>query len=252
MSFWIRWPARAPATPRSASRARSSFTPRSSATTATIRWAQLGGVAPGVRRRVEHPDQGARVGPAHGLLEQSTRYVPYTARPGGQWNDLVPRELDAAAPGLRAPVHPRARRSLRDLPPPLDRADAAHVRARSPEHGPGDAEPSTRLPSARRRSTRLRGLLPAATQSNLGIYGTGQAYEALLLRMQAHPLVEVREFAALMLAELRQVIPAFLTRVDQPDRGGRWSPVPRRLPRGDRPRGPSPPGRRRRRAAPPK
>ena len=25
-----------------------------------------------------------------------------------------------------------------------------------------------------------------------------------------------------MLAELRQVIPAFLTRVDQPDRGGRW------------------------------
>ena len=27
---------------------------------------------------------------------------------------------------------------------------------------------------------------------------------------------------ALMLAELRQVIPAFLARVDQPDRGGRW------------------------------
>ena len=25
-----------------------------------------------------------------------------------------------------------------------------------------------------------------------------------------------------MLAELRQVIPAFLARVDQPDRGGRW------------------------------
>ena len=25
-----------------------------------------------------------------------------------------------------------------------------------------------------------------------------------------------------MIAELRKVIPAFLTRVDQPDRGGRW------------------------------
>ena len=25
-----------------------------------------------------------------------------------------------------------------------------------------------------------------------------------------------------MLAELRQVIPAFLARIDQPDRGGRW------------------------------
>jgi thymidylate synthase ThyX len=31
----------------------------------------------------------------------------------------------------------------------------------------------------------LRGMLPAATQSNVGIFGTGQAYEALLLRMRA-------------------------------------------------------------------
>jgi thymidylate synthase ThyX len=68
----------------------------------------------------------------------------------------------------------------------------------------------------------LRGLLPAATTSNVGLFGTGQAYEALLLRMYAHPLTEVRTCADLMLAELRRVIPAFLTRVDQKDRGGRW------------------------------
>jgi thymidylate synthase ThyX len=69
----------------------------------------------------------------------------------------------------------------------------------------------------------LRGMLPAATQSNLGMYGTGQAYESLLLRMRAHPLAEVRATADAMLVELRRVIPAFLTRVDQPDRGDRWS-----------------------------
>jgi len=69
----------------------------------------------------------------------------------------------------------------------------------------------------------LRGMLPAATQSNLGIYGTGQAFEALLLRMRASPLEEVRDCASDMLTELRKVIPAFLTRVDQPDRGGVWS-----------------------------
>ena len=34
----------------------------------------------------------------------------------------------------------------------------------------------------------LRGLLPTATTSNVGLFGTGQAYEALLLRMLAHPL----------------------------------------------------------------
>jgi thymidylate synthase ThyX len=69
----------------------------------------------------------------------------------------------------------------------------------------------------------VRGMLPAATESNIGIYGTGQSYEALILRMRAHPLLEVRDTAAAMLTELRNVIPAFLIRVDQPDRGGRWT-----------------------------
>jgi thymidylate synthase ThyX len=60
-------------------------------------------------------------------------------------------------------------------------------------------------------------------RTNVGIYATGQAYEQLLLRMRANPLQEVRAYADLMLAELRKVIPAFLVRVDLPDRGVAWS-----------------------------
>jgi thymidylate synthase ThyX len=45
----------------------------------------------------------------------------------------------------------------------------------------------------------------------------------MLLRMRAHQLAEVREYADLMLVELRKVIPAFLKRVDLPDRGVEWS-----------------------------
>ena len=41
--------------------------------------------------------------------------------------------------------------------------------------------------------------------------------------MRVHPLEEVRAYGDLMLAQLRRVIPAFLTRVDRPDRGGAWS-----------------------------
>ena len=37
-----------------------------------------------------------------------------------------------------------------------------------------------------------------------------------------HPLEEVRTHAQLILAELRQVVPAFLARIDQPGRGPRW------------------------------
>src|SRR3546814_18169799 len=66
-------------------------------------------------------------------------------------------------------------------------------------------------------------MLPAASLSNVGIYGTGQGYEALLLRMRAHPLPEARAYADLMLSALRKVIPSFLKRVDLDDSGVAWS-----------------------------
>ena len=69
----------------------------------------------------------------------------------------------------------------------------------------------------------VRGLLPASALSNLGIYASGQAYEALLLRMRAHPLPEVRDYASMMLEELLKVIPSFLKRVEIAERGGVWS-----------------------------
>ena len=68
----------------------------------------------------------------------------------------------------------------------------------------------------------VRGLLPASALSNLGIYGSGQAYESLLLRMRAHPLPEVNHYAGLMQRELEKVIPSFLKRLDVPERGGQW------------------------------
>jgi thymidylate synthase ThyX len=98
----------------------------------------------------------------------------------------------------------------------------AYFEARHPR-GPADSEAVHRAAIRAKALDTLRGLLPAATQSNVGLYGSGQAFESLLLRMRGHPLLEVRECAADMLRELRKVIPAFLTRIDQPDRGGRWS-----------------------------
>ena len=68
----------------------------------------------------------------------------------------------------------------------------------------------------------LRGLLPAATLSHVGIYASGQAYEQLVMRLLASPLPEAREFGAMLLTELKQVMPSFVSRVDRPDRGGEW------------------------------
>ena len=68
----------------------------------------------------------------------------------------------------------------------------------------------------------LRGLLPAASLSHMGIFASGQAYEQLLLRLFASPLPEARDYARMILEELKAVVPSFVARVERPDRGGEW------------------------------
>jgi len=151
-------------------------------------------------------------------LEQSTRYIPYDDRPGGRWRYHVPAELTGA---LRTRFVASLDHAFATyaawLPRLRDFFAARHPRVA------GDSDFVYRQTIRAKALDTLRGLLPAATISNVGIYGTGQAYEQLLLRMRAHPLAEVRDYAALMLTELRKVIPAFLRRVDMPERGGAWS-----------------------------
>jgi thymidylate synthase ThyX len=151
-------------------------------------------------------------------LEQSTRYVPYTDRPSGRWKYHVPAEIAASslAEAYSQTLDGAFETYARWIP-----AMEAHFRAKYPK-APEDSDGVYRSVIRAKALDTLRGLLPAATTSNVGLFGTGQAFEALLLRMFASPLREVQDCAAQMLAELRQVIPAFLARVDQPDRGGRW------------------------------
>jgi thymidylate synthase ThyX len=150
-------------------------------------------------------------------LEQSTRYIPYTDRPDGRWKYVVPEEIADERMRLRyTSTLDRAFEVYARWIPALE----AHFRAKYPRTPP-DSEGVYRAAIRAKALDTLRGLLPAATQSNVGIHATGQAFEALLLRMRAHPLTEVRRYADQMLVELRKVIPAFLVRVDQPERGGR-------------------------------
>jgi thymidylate synthase ThyX len=152
-------------------------------------------------------------------LEQSTRYVPYTDRPGGRWKYHVPKELDGTA--LRARYESTLDRTF-EIYARWFEPMQEYFRERFPKE-PSDSDAVYRAAIRAKALDTLRGLLPAAVRSNLGLFGTGQAYEALLLQMRANPLAESREYAGMMLTELRKVIPAFLTRVDQPDRGGVWT-----------------------------
>ena len=152
-------------------------------------------------------------------LEQSTRYVPYTDKLHDRWRYHVPEELGAGA--LRARYSDTMDRTFETYAKWIP-AMQEYFERRYPRTE-GDSDAVHRAAIRAKALDTLRGMLPAATQSNVGLYGTGQAFVALLLRMRANPLSEVRTCADQILAELRKVIPAFLTRVDQPERGGAWS-----------------------------
>jgi len=68
----------------------------------------------------------------------------------------------------------------------------------------------------------LRGLLPAASLSHMGIFATGQTYEQLILHLLAHPLPEARAYGRMILDEVKAIMPSFVARVERADRGGDW------------------------------
>lgn len=63
----------------------------------------------------------------------------------------------------------------------------------------------------------LRSYLPAATLTNVGIFGVGQAFEHLLNKSYSHELMEMRKIGAGMHAALNQLIPSFVKRARRSD-----------------------------------
>jgi len=181
--------------------------------------AQLGGAHVACEQASNLLTKALEWGRLAAYLEQSTRYVSYADRPGGRWRYHVDPDVDQSDLG---PTYRRVLDGLFATYAELLPALTDHLSRVVPQE-PGSSEAAWRRAVRARALDGLRGLLPAATTSNLGIFASGQAYEALLLRLRAHPLPEARSYADLLLEELRQVIPAFLVRVDRDDRGVAWS-----------------------------
>jgi len=181
--------------------------------------AQLGGVHLACEQASNLLTKVLEWGRLMAYLEQSTRYIPYDSRLHGRYRYLRPSQVCESRLGTRYVADLDA---LFDTYSALLPAMMDWARERYPKQ-PGDSDFVYKQTIKAKACDTVRGLLPAATLSNVGIYGTGQAFEALLLRMRAHPLPEAQTYAQLMLDELRKVIPSFLVRVDRPERGGAWS-----------------------------
>lgn len=60
----------------------------------------------------------------------------------------------------------------------------------------------------------LRGLLPAGTLTNMGIYGNGRFFEQLIHKLHCHNLVEMQDIGKKTQEELAKVMPSFIRRAD--------------------------------------
>ncbi len=151
-------------------------------------------------------------------LEKSTRYVPFNKKVNGRY--LYYRE-----PAIMASSH--AARYEATLDHLFDTYTAlidpllSWVQACTPR----EASTSERAyASATRAKTLdlLRGLLPMATLTNVGLFGNGRAFEYLLVKLAASPHIEVQGLGLAMQQELDQMIPSFVKRA-KTERGQDYS-----------------------------
>ena len=191
-------------------RARRSSTSASSSATATTRWpSSAARTSPASGSRTSSPRSSSARGSAP-TSSSRTRYIAYDApMPGGGYRYY----RDAGArPGVRGGDGRAVRRLRRARCRACARGSTRRSRAR-------DGEPE----AARRRAVKakaldlLRGLLPAASLSHMGIYATGQAYEQLILHLLAPPAARgARATASMILDAIKAVMPSFVARVERP------------------------------------
>lgn len=177
--------------------------------------AQLGGVHLACEQASNLLTKILEWGRLMSYLEQSTRYINYDERLGGRYRYFRDPEILASPLGARyVGDMDRLFDAYSSMIPTM-----VDFYKRMIPKAAGDADFVYRTAIQAKALDAVRGILPASSLSNVGIYGSGQGYEALLLRMRSHPLPEAQNYADMILSELRKVVPSFLKRVDLDDRG---------------------------------
>jgi thymidylate synthase ThyX len=148
-------------------------------------------------------------------LEQSTRYIAYDAPIEGTSRYRYYRDASLG------PAYEAAMDEIFDIYSHAIPRVSAWASERYPPAACESPKAHARAIKAKALDL-LRGLLPAASLSHMGIFATGQTYEQLILHLLAHPLPEARHYGHGILAAVQAVMPSFVSRVQRPDRGGEW------------------------------
>jgi thymidylate synthase ThyX len=180
--------------------------------------------------------EDARIGIAP--LEKSTRYVRFDQKDSGG-NYLFYREPKIMASKHRetylgvmnllfdtysGQMEPMLEFVAKSLPiDQLEVRDPTSGKALSYEDAKSDEKLRRWAETAYRATVRahacdvLRSYLPAATLTNVGLFGVGQAFEYLLSKLYSHELSEAKDLAGALHRELNQLIPSFVKRAQVND-----------------------------------
>lgn len=140
-------------------------------------------------------------------LEKSTRYVYFDKQHNGQW--LYYRDPNVMESDF-AKLYEQTCDKLFETYAKLIPKISNWVIERNPQ---GEESDRAYKSTVRAKTCDiLRGLLPAATRTNMGAMGNGRAFEYLLNRLYSNELQEMQHIAKDMQNELAKVIPSFVKR----------------------------------------
>jgi thymidylate synthase ThyX len=145
-------------------------------------------------------------------LEKSTRYVPFARKLAGRYRYYREPALLTSPLALE---YEAALDGLFDAYSALLEPVAAFVRARNPRDG-ATSERAYASATRAKALDLLRGLLPMATLTNVGLFGNGRAFEYLLTKLYASELHEARAVASALHEALDALIPSFVKRARSP------------------------------------
>ncbi len=153
--------------------------------------------------------EDARIGGSP--LEKSTRYVSFSDKDSGRYRYYRdPKLMDSD----HAELYVKACDHLFDCYVRLCEPVWEHVRKLLPREE-GTSEAAYERSVKARGYDLIRGLLPASTQTNMGIFGNGRFFETLIRKLHLDPLEENRDLGQAAFEELSKVIPSFIRRADR-------------------------------------
>ena len=138
-------------------------------------------------------------------LEKSTRYVRFD-RPGPDGRYLYHRGAE-----MGHTDYERAADALFTTYSGLVEPVTLAIREKFPQEQ-GETDRAWKSATRAKALDLLRGLLPAGTLTNLGLFGNGRAFEYLITKLAGHELPECRRIAEDLHRELSLVIPSFVRR----------------------------------------